>query len=257
MNIFVCIKQTPDTETRIKPSAGNQGLDLSAVKWIVSPFDEYAVEEGLRVRDAHPVSAVTVLSAGPVRAVEAIRSALAMGADHGIHIELPETADNHMTARALAEAIKREPVFDLVLCGKQAIDDGSGQVGQLLAMQLGIPCVSFVVKTRYGASGVVCSRAIDGGVLELVETAFPVLITAQRGLNEPRYATLPNMLKAKKKEVKMLKASELGITSAEQKIRFKDYRLPPPGQGCKKIEGTPEEQARELVRLLHEEARVV
>ena len=257
MNIFVCIKQVPDTETKIKLNADSSGIDTTGIKWIMSSYDEFAVEEALRLREKNAGSTVTVLSAGPARVVETIRTALAMGADNGVHVELPENADNNLSAKGLAGALKKESKIDIVFTGKEALDDGAAQVSQLVSEYFGIPCVTVVLNAEYGAESVRCKREIEGGAYEIVETALPALIAAQKGLNEPRYASLPNIMKAKKKEIKTLKMADIGVSEADQKIRYKNFQLPPPKQAGKKIAGDPATQAKELVRLLHEEAKVV
>jgi electron transfer flavoprotein beta subunit len=257
MNIYVCVKQVPDTETKIKLAADNSGIDPAGIKWILSPYDELAVEEALRLKEKNAGSTVTVLSAGPVRVIEAIRTALAMGCDNGIHVEIAENADNNLAAKALAGALKKEAKVDIVFTGKEAIDDGSAQTSQLIAGQLGIACVTVVLGVEYGASSVKCKREVEGGAIETVEAPLPVLIAAQKGLNEPRYASLPNIMKAKKKEVKALKGAEVGVSESDQKIRYKNFQLPPPKQAGKKIAGEPAAQAKELVRALHEEAKVI
>ncbi|MGZ3707922.1 MAG: electron transfer flavoprotein subunit beta/FixA family protein, partial [Bdellovibrionota bacterium] len=184
MNIYVCLKQVPDTETKIKLNADNTGIDTGGIKWIMSPYDEFAVEEALRLREKNAGSTVTAISAGPTRVVEAIRTALAMGADSGIHVELPETADNNMSAKALAGALKKEAKVDLVFSGKEAIDDGAAQTSQLVAEYAGFPYVTVVLNAEYGATSVKCKREIEGGAFEIVETQLPALIAAQKGMNE-------------------------------------------------------------------------
>lgn len=257
MNIYVCIKQVPDTETKIKLNGDSSGIDATGVKWIMSPYDEFAVEEALRLKEKNAGSTVTVISAGPARVVETIRTALAMGADNGIHIELPETADNNMAAKALAGALKKEAKVDFVFSGKEAIDDGAAQVSQLASEYFGMPCVTVAAAAEYSATGVKVKREIEGGAFEMIEAPMPVWIAAQKGMNEPRYASLPNIMKAKKKEVKGLKMADVGVSEADQKIRYKNLQLPPPKQAGKKLAGDPATQAKELVRLLHEEAKVV
>lgn len=257
MNIFVCVKQVPDTETKIRLNGDNTGIDPAGIKWIMSPYDEFAVEEALRLKEKNAGSTVTVLSAGPARVVETIRTALAMGADNGIHVELPETADNNMAAKALAGALKKESKVDIVFTGKEAIDDGAAQVSQLTAEYADLPYVTVVLQAEYGTGSVKCKREVEGGSFEMIEAPMPLLIAAQKGLNEPRYASLPNIMKAKKKEVKLLKDADVGVSAADQKIRYKNLQLPPPKQAGKKIAGDPAVQAKELVRLLHEEAKVV
>jgi len=257
MNIYVCIKQVPDTETKIKLNADSSWIDTAGIKWIISPFDEFAIEEALRLKEKNAGSLVTVLSAGPARVVEAIRTALAMGADSGIHIEIPENADSNFAAKALAGALKKEAKVDIVFTGKEAIDDGAAQGSQLIAEYAGMPHATVVLAVEYGATSVKCKREIEGGAFEMVELPLPALIAAQKGMNEPRYASLPNIMKAKKKEVKSLKLADTGASEADQKIKYKNFQLPPPKQAGKKITGDAAAQAKELVRLLHEEAKVV
>jgi electron transfer flavoprotein beta subunit len=235
MNIYVCIKQVPDTETKIKLNADQTGIDTAGIKWIMSPYDEFAVEEALRLKEKNAGSTVTVLSAGPTRVVEAIRTALAMGCDNGIHVEIPETADNNYAAKALAGALKKESKVDIVFTGKEAIDDGAAQTSQLIAEHFGMPCVTVVLSIEYGASALKVKREVEGGAFEMIETALPALIAAQKGLNEPRYASLPNIMKAKKKEVKSLKSADVGVSDGDQKIKYKNFQLPPPKAAGKKI----------------------
>jgi electron transfer flavoprotein beta subunit len=256
-NIYVCVKQVPDTETKVKLAGDNSWIDTAGIKWIVSPYDEFAIEEALRLKEKNPGSTVTAISAGPARVVDAIRNALAMGADNGIHVDLPENADNFMAAKALSEALKKETKVDIVFTGKEAIDDGAAMTSQLIAEGMGIPCVTVVLNAEYGAGSVKCKREIEGGAFEMIETSMPCLIAAQKGMNEPRYASLPNIMKAKKKEVKALKGADLGVADGDRKIRLKNFQLPPPKQAGKKITGDAQAQAKELVRLLHEEAKVV
>lgn len=257
MNIYVCIKQVPDTETKIKLTGDSQSIDTAGVKWIISPYDEFAIEEALRLREKNAGSQVTVLSAGPVRVVEAIRTALAMGADNGIHIEISENADSNLTAKALAGALKKETKVDIVFSGKEAIDDGAAQVSQLIGHYFDIPFVTVALQVEYGGTSIKCKREIEGGAFEMLETSLPALVAAQKGMNEPRYASLPNIMKAKKKEIKALKMADVGASDADLKIRHKNFQLPPPKQAGKKIAGDAGAQAKELVRLLHEEAKVV
>jgi electron transfer flavoprotein beta subunit len=257
MNIYVCIKQVPDTETKIKLNGDSSWIDTAGIKWIVSSYDEFAIEEALRLKEKNAGSTVTVLSAGPARVAEAIRTALAMGADNGIHIEIPETADNNLSAKALAGALKKEAKVDIVFTGKEAIDDGAAQTSQLIAEYAGLPCVTVVLNAEYSATSVKCKREIEGGAFEIVEAALPALIAAQKGMNEPRYASLPNIMKAKKKEIKAMKMADVGASEADQKIKYKNFQLPAPRQAVKKIAGEPAAQAKELARLLREEAKVI
>jgi electron transfer flavoprotein beta subunit len=257
MNLYVCIKQVPDTETKIKLNADATGIDGAGIKWIMSPYDEYGVEEALRYREKNAGSTVTVVSAGPDRAVECLRTALAMGADNAIHVELPETADSAFTAKALAAALKKEAKVDLVFFGKEAIDDGAAQIPGLIANHLGIPAVTVVVGIEYNGTTLKCKREIEGGAYEMVEVSAPAVIAGSKGLNEPRYATLPNIMKAKKKEVKAFKLADLGVSASDQKVKFKNLQLPPPKQAGKKIDGDAPTQAHALAVALHTEAKVI
>jgi electron transfer flavoprotein beta subunit len=257
MNLYVCIKQVPDTETKIKLNGDSSGIDTAGIKWIMSPYDEFAVEEALRVKEKNAGSTVTVVSAGPDRVVDTLRTALAMGADNAIHVELPESADSAFAAKAIAAALKKEAKVDLIYFGKEAIDDGAAQVPQLVAVNLGLPSATVVIGIEYNGATLKCKREIEGGSFETIEISAPCVIAASKGLNEPRYATLPNIMKAKKKEVKALKLADLGVSASEQKIKMKNFQLPPAKQAGKKIDGDAAAQAHALVQALHNEAKVV
>ena len=257
MNLYVCIKQVPDTETKIKVNGDGSGIDPAGIKWIMSPYDEFAVEEALRLKEKNAGSTVTVVSAGPDRVVESLRTALAMGADNAIHVELPETADSAMAAKALAGALKKETKVDLVYFGKEAIDDGAAAVPQMVAVHMSMPAVTVVAGMEYGAGTFKAKREIEGGAFEMVEVKMPAVVAGTKGLNEPRYATLPNIMKAKKKEVKAVKLADIGVSAADQKIKLKNLQLPPPKQAGKKIDGDAAAQAHALAQALHNEAKVI
>ncbi len=257
MNIFVCIRQVPDTTTRIKLREDGNGIDETDIQWIISPHDELAIEEALQLRDRQPGSTVTVLSAGPERVVESLRMALAMGADSAVRLDLPGDTDSVVNSQALAAAIDKQGTADVVFVGKEAIDDGAGAVGTMLAVKLGFPCINVVNGIDYGAGSVTCRRDVGGGNIEIIETTLPAVISAQVGLNEPRYATALNIIKAKKKPIDTLSTDELGISEADCKTLLKNFELPPPKQPCHLIEGSPAEQATELVRVLAEDIQAI
>lgn len=257
MNIYVCIKQVPATETKIKINGSANGIDTTGIKWIMSPYDEFAVEEALRLREKNSGSTVTVVSAGPARVAETIRTALAMGCDNALHVDLPEDADSYMAAKALAECIKKEAKPDVIFTGKQAIDDDCAQVSQTLATMLEIPYATVVLSAEYSASSITVKRETEGGTLEVIQLNTPCLIAAQKGLNEPRFASLPNIMKAKKKEIKTYKAADLGVTESDRKLKLVNMQLPPAKAAGKKIDGDATTQAKGLVKLLREEAKVV
>ena len=257
MNIYVCIKQVPATETKIKINGDATGIDTTGIKWIMSPYDEFAVEEALRVKEKNAGSTVTVVSVGPQRVTETIRTALAMGCDNAIWVESGETSDSFQVAKALAAVIRKEAKPDLIFTGKQAIDDDCAQVSQLTATFLEIPYATVVLSAEYKSNAVTVKRETEGGTLEVLELPMPCLVAAQKGMNEPRFASLPNIMKAKKKEIKQYKLSDLGVTDGDVKIRLKNIQLPAAKQAGKKLSGDAASQAKELVRLLHEEAKVI
>ena len=256
MNIVACVKQVPDTETLIKVKPDGSGIDETGIKWVMNPYDEFGVEESLKLKEKLG-GEVTIVSLGPARALETIRTALAMGADKGIHINDPgfAGADAYTIATALAAAIKGIP-YDIIFCGQRAIDDDSGQVGAILAELLGIPQVTIVTKVEVDGNSIKAIRPIEGAQL-LIESSLPCVVTAQKGLNEPRYASLPGIMKAKKKPVDIKDAAALSV-SVDLKAKVVKT-LPPPARPPGKIicGEDPAEKARELARLLREEAKVI
>jgi len=257
VNIVACVKQVPDTEAQIKVKPDGSGIEEGGIKWVMNPYDEYCVEEGLKMKEKFGGD-VTIVCLGPARAMETIRTALAMGADKGIHISDPalENADAYTTASALAAAIKGVP-YDVILCGQRAIDDDSGQVGSVLAELLGIPQVTVVTKVEVDGQKVKVVRPIEGAQL-VIESALPAVVTATKGLNEPRYASLPGIMKAKKKPVDVKDAAALGI-SVDAKAKVGKF-IPPPARPPGKIicaDDTPEGKAAEVAKLLREEAKVI
>jgi electron transfer flavoprotein beta subunit len=256
VNIIACVKQVPDTEAQIKVKADGSGIEDGQIKWVMNPYDEYGVEEALRLKEKNG-GEVTIISVGPARAMETIRTALAMGADKGVHISDPvlDNADAYVTASALAAVIKGMP-YDIIFCGQRAIDDDAGQVGAMLAELLGIPQLTLVTKLDYAGTSVKVIRPIEGAQL-LIETSLPCVVTAQKGLNEPRYASLPGIMKAKKKPVDVKNAAALGIAT-DQKAKVAKT-IPPPARPPGKIVcgDEPAQKAVELARLLREEAKAI
>ncbi|MEN6489583.1 MAG: electron transfer flavoprotein subunit beta/FixA family protein [Smithella sp.] len=256
MNIIACVKQVPDTEAQIKVKADGSGIEEGQIKWVMNPYDEYGVEEALKLKEKNGGD-VTVVCVGPARVMETIRTALAMGADKGIHICDPalDNADAFVVANALAAAIKALP-HDIVFCGQRAIDDDSAQVGSMLAEALGLPQLTVITKMDFAGSSVKVVRPIEGAQM-VIETPLPCVVTAQKGLNEPRYASLPGIMKAKKKPVDVKKAADLGVaTESKAKVA---KTVPPPARPPGKIVGgdDPVQKAAELGRLLREEAKAI
>lgn len=257
MKIFVCLKQVPDTETKIKITPDQSNIDTAGIKWVMNPYDEYAVEEANKLRDANPGSQVFVISVGPkARVVDSLRTALAMGADEAIVVNA-EGLDNFATAKVLAEAIKAEGGAQVVFTGKLAIDDNSSAVSQMVAEFLNIPHTTVVSKFTYGAESVVVERDIEGGAKEVVQMMNPSLVAANKGLNMPRYASLPGIMKAKKKVIKEIEASALNITTSNNKVTYSGFTLPAEKPAVKMLAGDASAQASELVKLLRDEAKVL
>lgn len=264
MNILVCLKQVPDTETQIKIAPDGMSIATENIKWIINPYDEYAVEEALRLREKFG-GEVTIIGVGPKRVTESIRTALAMGADKGILVDDPAItgSDSLGIARILAAVIK-DLDYDIILCGKQGVDDDYGIVGSILAELLGIPQISVVLKLEVSedASTIKAHREVEGGTL-VIESPLPALITAQKGLNEPRYASLPGIMKAKKKPLDVKTIADLGLDASQvgeagTKIKIMQITPPEGREPGKIVEGeTPQEMAINLVRILHEEAKII
>ncbi len=258
MRIFVCIKQVPDTETKIKIKPDGTGIETAGIKWVMNPYDEFAVEEALKIREAGKATNVTVLSVGPkARVSEALRTALAMGADDAIVIDSNDELDQYATAKALAAAIKAEGEFKIILTGKLAIDDNASAVSQMLAEMLGVPHATVVSKLTVEAENLVAEREVEGGTREVIQLQMPALIAANKGLNLPRYASLPGIMKAKKKTIKEVALASLQVSTADVKIKFNQYQMPADKPAVKMLAGDAAAQAAELTRLLREEAKVI
>lgn len=259
MKIAVLIKQTPDTET--KPKLAADGLDYAGVKVILNPYDEFAVEEAVQQKDKAKGTA-TVFTLGPDRVTPAIVTALAMGCDDAVRINVSEAEnkklDSYVVAKALAEAIKKKGPFDVIFCGKQAIDDDALAVPQMVAEFLGLPHASVVTKLDYSTAGkLIAKRAIEGGAEEVIELPTPAVVAAHKGLNTPRFAALPNIMKAKQKKVEVLSLGDLGLSADSAKVSFESFELPPERKAGVKWTGTPEELAHKLVKALREEAKII
>ncbi len=263
MNVIVCMKQVPDTETLIKIKPDGSGIVTDDIKYVMNPYCEFAVEESLRIKEKHGGQSI-LITMGSQKAVEALRTGLAMGADRSIHLNDPafEGADGFATAKALAEAIKKES-YDLILCGKQAVDDDMAQVGPALAEFLGLPHVTLITKLEISADKkkAKVEREIEGGK-EVIEVNLPAVFTCQKGLNEPRYASLPGIMKAKKKEVKAINLAALGLPADQvgavgAKTKINKYTPPPSRPPGKIVSGEIVEAAQKLVKLLREEAKIV
>jgi len=265
MEIIVCLKQVPDTEAEIRPTSDFTAINYEGVKFVINVYDEYAVEEALRVKEHLGEATVTIVTLGPDRAVESIRTALAMGADKAVHLDDPAFfgGDPYGIAKALAKAIGGMK-YDIIFCGKQAIDDDLAQVGNILGEFLNVPSVTGIVKFDLSEDKkkATVQRQIEGG-LEVLEVPLPAVFAATKGLNEPRYPSLPGIMKAKKKELTPVKLGDLGLNEEEvgekgALTRVLKFSLPPMRQAGKVVDGdTPEVKAANLAKLLREEAKVI
>ncbi len=259
MKILVMIKQVPDTATQVKIASDGRAIDTAGITWIVSPYDEFALEEALRIKEKRGQGEVVAVSLGPDRIKEALRSCLAMGADRAIHLRDSawEAADTLATSRALAAVIKQEGP-GLALFGRQAIDDDMGAVAAQVAELLGWPCASWIMEEAIDADGksVRVGRQVEGG-LEVFDLPLPAVISAQKGLNEPRYPTLKGIMGAKKKEIKDVKAADLGIAAESPALSVVKLEALPPRPPGRIIPGEPPEAVKELVRSLREDAKAI
>ncbi len=262
MEIVVLVKQVPDTESLIQIAGDGVSIKTEDLKWVMNPYDEFAVEEALRIKEAQG-GTVTILSMGPAKAMETIRTALAMGADKGIHINDPaaEGSDALGIAKALAAAVKQVP-FDLIIAGMRAVDGDNYQVASAVAEILGIPQITQVIKEEITGDTIRCHQVVEGGIA-VIEAKLPVLFTTQRGLNEPRYASLPGIMKAKKKPVDAKTVADLGVDAGSvgaqhRKVKVVALKPPPTRKAITMIQGEdPASLAAELVKKLHEEAKVI
>jgi len=264
MNIAICIKQVPATDARVVPSPLGNDINRTDISYILNPYDEFCIEEGLRIKESLKEGVVTVLTVAPAIGVEVLRTALALGVDQAIHMKDPAFADgdSFSTAVALTAALSKGN-YDIILFGKHAIDDQSGAVGIYVAEWLGLPHVSMITHLAINADQkrAVAHRQIEGGV-EVVETPLPAVFTCQKGLNEPRYATLPGIMKAKTKPITVMTPSDLGVPENQlgrqgAKVIIEALALPKGREKGKILEGPPDTVVDELIRLLHQEAKVI
>ncbi len=261
MKILVCIKHVPDTETKIKLTADGR-LDESGIKWIISPFDEYALEQALLVRESRGTGEVVLTCAGREASRATLRQGLALGADRAVLIldERFERCDALVRARALAATVKAEGA-ELVLLGKYGVGTDEWQTAPMLAEVLGWPHVSAVCRFELDGESITAAREVEGAV-EVHETRLPAVISCEKGLNEPRYASLTGIMKAKKKPVTEKSAADLGLGADQVGVAGSGTRqtrvmtLPERGE-CKFIEGDAREAARKLVQVLRNEAKVI
>jgi len=259
MKILVLIKPTPDTETKIKISGDGKTIDSSDTKFIINPYDEFAIEEALKTKEKLGTGEVVVASFSDDKAKELIIKGLAMGADRGLLINSAglDTNDSLTVAKVLAAAVKAENP-NLVFCGKQAIDDDNMHVQTMLAELLGWPHVNVATKFELNGSNATIEREVEGGMVEVYEVALPVVVGAHKSLNSPRYASLPGIMKAKKKPFDTKTPADFGCDAKGGFTKITGYAYPPQKPAGKVFAGEPvEAMVEKVVKLLREEAKVL
>lgn len=258
MNVFVLLKQVPDTETKIRIAGDKASIEKNDIKWIINPYDEFAVEEALKTKERLKTGSVTAVTVGPDRAVEALRTAVAMGADNAIHVKTDDNIDTFLAAKALSEVLKKETP-SVIFTGKQAIDDDQAATFNYVAEFLNLPSASVLIKVEYAADGksAKVEQEADGGAINVIEMPLPAVLAVNKGINTPRYASLPGIMKAKKKEIKTYQVADLGLGSETTRVKDSDFQLPPERKAGKKLTGDAAAQVKELVKLLREEAKVI
>ncbi len=258
MNIYVCVKQVPDTESKIELK-DESAIDGAAIKkWIVSPYDEYAVEEAVRLKEklgGDPQ--VIVVCLGPKKAQEAIRTTLAMGADRALHIVCEELPDHHLIAKALAGAIRNDGEYSVIFMGKQAADDDAYQVHVRVARMLGASVATSVIAFEYASEAANVSREIDEGAQEKIELALPAVVAVTRGINTPRYPPLPSIMKARKKEIREWTLADVGVSEVVNCEEIVGLAIPDEKSGGRTVEGEAGQTVPELVSFLQNDAKVL
>ena len=251
MKILIPVKRVPDYEAKTKVKADGSGVQTDGIKWVLNPFDEIAVEEAVRLREAGTEVEITVICIGPQDSSEQIRTALAMGADKGILVLSDDYLDSHVAHLVIAELYSRDD-YSLVIMGKQAVDSDANQTGQLLAAKLGIAQATFASKLGIDsdAASAQVTREVDGG-LETIKVKLPAVVTTDLRLNEPRYPSLPGIVKAKKKPLEEIPISELGIDTSP-KVRILGMEAP-----AERSAGIKVESVTDLVEKLKNEAKVI
>jgi electron transfer flavoprotein beta subunit len=249
MKVLVAVKRVVDYNVKVRVKADKTGVELANVKMSMNPFDEIAVEEAVRLKEAGKATEIIAVSMGPQAAQETIRTALAMGADRGILVQTDAELQPLAVAKLLKAIVAKENP-DLVILGKQAIDDDSNQTGQMLAALLGWPQGTFASKVVLESGACVVTREVDGG-LETIKLKLPAIVTTDLRLNEPRYASLPNIMKAKKKPIDTLAPDALGVDVAPRLITLK-VEEPAKRQGGIKVADVPT-----LIDKLRNEAKVI
>ena len=250
LKIAICMRQVPDTATRVKISSTGKSLDTSNIQYVINPYEEYALEEAIRIKEKLLDTQITILTLGPPRVLNSITKALAVGADDAIHLQgEDEDMDSHSIAMVLAEELKQHN-FNLILFGKKSVEDDNHQIGPMVAEILGIPCISSCTNYELEDNSIVAQREIEGAI-EVFETTLPSVITQEKGPHELRYPSLKDLMSAKTKPI-----SSKIIEAQENRVNIMGFEYPSP-RPTGKIVGLGEDAVPELVRLLREDANVI
>lgn len=256
MKVFVCVKHVPDTAATIQVK-GDNGYEDSGIKFVANPYDEFGIEEAVRLVEKHGGEVIAVTFGKP-EAMATLRGALAMGAHRGILVKTDrQLVDSMTTARALTAAIMQDGSPDVIFTGKGAVDSEGFQTQYRLGRMLGVPVVNEVSRLDFNGDKVVAVCESDNGEKKVVEFDKPCVLGATKGMNEPRYPKLPDIMKAKKKDVKELSLDDLGVDTGLEKIVLEKLELVPERAGARMLTGTVEEQVSELIRILREDERVL
>ncbi len=256
MKICVCVKHVPDTAATIKIE-GDAGFKDSEIKFVVNPYDEYGIEEAVKLAEKNG-GEVVIVTVGKPEADATIRSALAMGAERGILVTTDsQFLDATLTAKALKAAMEKDGLPDLIFTGKGSVDSETFQTQYRLAGYLGVPVVNEVSKLTVDGGNAVAELEVGGGDKQVIEMKLPCVIGATKGLNEPRYPKFPDIMKAKKKKIDQMSLADLGIDAAARAVTLEKLEPVPERSGAKMIEGSVEEQVTELIRVLKEDEKVL
>ena len=256
MKICVCVKHVPDTAATIRLT-GETGFEDSVIKFVVNPFDEYGVEEAVSLVEKHG-GEVVIVTVGKTAAVATIRGTMAMGADRAILVKIDtQFLDSSLIALALKAAMDQDGLPDVIFTGKGSVDTESFQTQYRLARLLGVPVVNEISTLSIDDSKVIAEKETDGGERQLLEMELPCVIGVTKGLNEPRYPKFPDIMKAKKKEIREIDLSELGIDASQGRVVIEKLETAPERSGAKMLEGSVDAQVTELVRILKEDEKVL
>ena len=257
MQIYVCVKHVPDTAANITV-AGETGFEDKAIKFVANPYDEYAIEEAVQLVEKAGEGEVVVITVGQEAAVSSMRSALAMGAHRGILVKVDsQFLDSTLTSLALKAAIEQDGKPDIIFTGKGAVDTEGFQTGYRLAEFMNLPIINEVANLEISEGRATAEREIGGGAREVLSMSLPCVIGATKGLNEPRYPKFPDIMKAKKKDIKQIDITELGLDMSVDRTELTQLEAVPARTAAKIIEGDTRERVIELVRILKEEEKVL